>query len=75
MFKSKKKEKKQELNGTKAYKETSADEKTVVNSHLNELPLRFSVGVKERQDKLPTMYWLPKLHKRPYIAMFIANKI
>ena len=23
--------------------------------------------------KLPTMYWLPKLHKRPYKARFIAN--
>ena len=46
---------------------------TVVNSHLNELSLKFSVGVKERQDKLPTMYWLPKLHKRPYKARFIAN--
>ena len=29
---------KQELNGTKAYEETSSDEKTVVNSHSNELP-------------------------------------
>ena len=27
----------------------------------------------ERQDRLPTMYWLPKLHKRPYKARFIAN--
>ena len=25
------------------------------------------------KDKLPTMYWLPKLHKRPYKARFIAN--
>ena len=49
---------KQELNGTKAYKETSIDEKTVVNSHSNELPYNFvvHVNVKERQDKLPTMY-------------------
>ena len=31
------------------------------------------VNVKERQDKLPTMYWLPKLHKRPYKARFIAK--
>ena len=64
---------KQELNGTKAYEETSTDQKSVVNSHLNELPLKFSVGVKESQDKLPTMYWLPKLHTRPYKARFIAN--
>ena len=29
---------KQGLNGTKAYEETSTDEKTVVNSHSNDLP-------------------------------------
>ena len=26
-----------------------------------------------KQDRLPTLYWLPKLHKRPYKARFIAN--
>ena len=44
-----------------------------MNGHCNHLALRFSVCVKERQDRLPTMYWLPKLHKRPYKARFIAN--
>ena len=63
---------KQELNGTKAYEETSTDKKIIVNSHSNELPYKFAVNVKERQDKLPTMYWLPKLHKRPYKARFIV---
>ena len=33
----------------------------------------FSITFKERQNKLPTLYWLPKLHKRPYKARFIAN--
>ena len=63
----------QELNGTKAYEVTSKDEKSVVYSHLNEIPKKFAVDVKERQDRLPTMYWLPKLHIRPYKARFIAN--
>ena len=36
---------KQELNNTKADKETSADEKTVVNSHSNDLPYKFAVVV------------------------------
>ena len=40
---------------------------------INELPVKFSVCVNECQNKLPTMYWLPKLHKRPYKAIFIAN--
>ena len=55
---------KQELSGTKAYKEISEEEKSVVNGHCNHLALKFSVCVKERQDRLPSMYWLPKLHKK-----------
>ena len=63
---------KQELYGIKSDEETSTDEQYVVKSHLNELPLKFSVCVKERIDKRPSIYWLPKLHKRPYKARFIA---
>ena len=35
--------------------------------------LKFSVNIKEQQDKLPTMYWIPTLHKRPYKARITAN--
>ena len=63
---------KQELDGTRAYQETDTDEMSVVNAYLNELPVTFSVCVNEGQGKLPTIYWLPKLHKRPYKARFIA---
>ena len=52
---------------------TSTDKKTVVYSRSNDLPYKFAVNVKERQDKLLMMYWLPKLHKRPYKARFISN--
>ena len=48
---------------------------SVVSAHVNELPVKFSVCVNEGQDKLHMMYWLPKLHKRPYKARFIANSI
>ena len=44
-----------------------------MNGHCNHLALKFSVCVKERLDRLPTLYLLPKLHKRPYKARFIAN--
>ena len=64
---------KQELNGTKAYEETSIDEKSVVYSNSNEIRNKFAADVKERQDRLPTMYWLPRLPKIPYKARFIAN--
>ena len=44
-----------------------------MNGHCNHLALKFSVCVKERQDRLPTLYCLPKLHKKTYKARFIAN--
>ena len=61
------------LHKTKAYEETSIDEKSVVYCHSIEIPNKFAADVKERQDRLRTMYWLPKLHKIPYKAWFIAN--
>ena len=64
---------KQELNGTKAYEETSTYEKDVLKSHSKVLPYKFAVNVMECKDKLPTMYWLPKLHKRPYKVRCIGN--
>ena len=30
-------------------------------------------GLFEDHSKLPTLYWLPKLHTRPYKSRFIAN--
>ena len=35
--------------------------------------LKFVLFVDEDHSKLPTLYWLPKLHKRPYKSRFIAN--
>ena len=34
---------------------------------------KFWLFVDEGHSKLPTLYWLPKLHKRPYKWRFIAN--
>ena len=34
---------------------------------------KFGVFVNEDHSKLPTLYWLPKLHKRPYKSRSIAN--
>ena len=33
----------------------------------------FVVFVDEDHLKLPTLYWLPNLHKRPYKSRFIVN--
>ena len=64
---------KQELNGTKAYEQTSEKEKSVINNHIFHNATRFAVSVDEDQERLPIFYWLPKLHKKPYKARFIAN--
>ena len=34
---------------------------------------KFGLFVDEDHNKLPTLYWLPKHHKRPYKSRFIAN--
>ena len=34
---------------------------------------KFVVFVDDDHSKLPTIYWLPKLHKPPYKSRFIAN--
>ena len=34
---------------------------------------KFGLFVDEDHSKLPTLYWLPKLHKWPYKSRLIAN--
>ena len=34
---------------------------------------KFGLFVDKDHSKLPTLYWLPKLHKRPYKLRFTAN--
>ena len=34
---------------------------------------KFGLFFDEDHSKLPKLYWLPKLHKRPYKSRFIAN--
>ena len=58
---------------TKTYKQISTDETSIVNAHSIEITAKFALSIKEKQDRLPTLYWLPKHHKRPYKARFIAN--
>ena len=55
---------KQELTGTKAFKQTSEKEKSVINNQIFHNVTRFAVSVNEDQERLPTFYWLPKLLKK-----------
>ena len=63
----------QELGITKTYERISSDERSIVNTHSIDITSKYAVSIEEKQDRLPTLYWLPKLHKRPYNARFIAN--
>ena len=61
------------LGSTKTYERIFTDERSIVNTHSIDISAKFAVSIKEKQDRLPTLYWLPKLHKRPYKASLIAN--
>ena len=63
----------QELGSTKTYERTSDDEKSIVDNHCYHITTKFAVSIKENKKQLPTLYRLPKLHKRPYKARFVAN--
>ena len=55
---------KRELVDTNAYKQQpSFSERVIVDGHGCHTALPFGVKAKEIQDKVPTLYWLPKLHK------------
>ena len=64
---------KRELVDTNGYKlQPSLSEKVIVDGHDCHTALHLGVKAKENQDKVPTLSWLPKLHKN-YKARFIAN--
>ena len=43
----------------------SLSERVIVDGHGCHTALHFGFKAKENQDKVPTLYWLPKLHKNP----------
>ena len=63
---------KKELTDSKAYTSVSKSESDIVSEHVN-LCKEFKSDPNILEQKLPTMYWIPKLHKNPYKARFIAN--
>ena len=64
---------KQELSSTTAYEQTSEKEKSVINNHIFHNTTRFAVSVNEDQERLPTFYWLPKLHIRHDLLLILAH--
>ena len=57
---------KRKLVDTNAYKlQPSLSERVIVDGHGCHTAIKFGVKAKENQDKVPTLYWLPKLHTNP----------
>ena len=46
---------------------------SIVDRHRCHMAAKFGLFVDEDHSKLLTLYWLPKLHKRPYKSRLIAN--
>ena len=64
---------KQELSTAKTYEHNMLDKTSIVDRHRCHMAAKFGLFVDEDHSKLPTLYWLPKLHRRPYKSRFIAN--
>ena len=64
---------KQELSTAKTYEHNRLDETSIVDRQRCHMAAKFGLFVNEDHSKLHTLYWLPKLHKRPYKLRFIAN--
>jgi hypothetical protein len=47
-------------------------EDEIIKAHVEEYP-KFKLNPDPEADNLPILYWIPKLHKKPYKARFIAN--
>ena len=43
----------------------------IISRHLDYM-VKNKIDVQEQHEQLPSFYWLPKLHKKPYGARFIA---
>ena len=59
-----------ELNSTSTYVPAQLTKDQLLVHHINTLT---KIDVKIDKCELPTFYWLPKLHKRPYKSRFISN--
>ena len=67
---------KRELVDTNAYKlQPSLSERVIVDGHGCHTTLHFGVKAKENQDKVPTLYWLPILHKKHIKQDFLLSLV
>ena len=61
---------KSELSTAKTCELIYTDEKSVANQHCNEITTKFTISITDSQERLPTFYWPPKLHKKTLQSSF-----
>ena len=59
------------LNSTYINQVNTVDE--LIQTHATTLADEFDIKLQQREKNLPQIYWIPKLHKTPYKARFIAG--
>ena len=45
----------------------------IIQTHATKLEDAFDIKLRQKEKSLPPIYWIPKLHKTPYKARFIAG--
>ena len=59
------------LNSIYVTQDRTVDE--IIETHATTLEDVFDIKLQQREKKLPQTYWIPKLHKTPCRARFIAG--
>ena len=59
------------LNSTYIDQVNTVDE--LIQTHATTLADVFDIKLQQKEKNLPQIYWIPKLHKTPYKARFIAG--
>ena len=59
------------INSTDEAQEITADK--VIQNHATTLEDLFDITLHQKEKSLSQMHWIPKLHKTPYKARFIAG--
>ena len=58
--------------GNTTYSLTSFTKDEILQNHKSVL-LSFGINIKENEENLPSLYWIPKLHNTPYKERYIAG--
>lgn len=58
--------------GNHTYSLTSFTKDEILQNH-NSVLLSVGINIKENEENLPSLYWIPKLHKTPYTERYIAG--